>query len=146
MSQRTTKPTIRFVNLLCTLSLHNKAVNLLCTLCLLCVCMMSQRTAKPTIRLSIYFALSLCIMCQRTTKSAIRFVNLLCTLSLHNEPAHDKTYDKTCSTSKYSDQPARPRSLIRVFADRMRLSKPLGYQKQDEQEPLLSLLVTQVLL
>ena len=38
-----------------------------------------------------------------------------------NEPAHDTTYNKTCSISKYSDQPAHPRSLIRVLADRMYL-------------------------
>ena len=35
-----------------------------------------------------------------------------------NKPAHDKTYNKTCVTSENSDQPAHPRSLIRVFADR----------------------------
>ena len=36
-----------------------------------------------------------------------------------NEPAHDKIYNKTYATSKDSDQPAHPRSLIRIFADRM---------------------------
>ena len=29
-----------------------------------------------------------------------------------NEPAHDKTYNKTCATSKDSDQPAHPHRLI----------------------------------
>ena len=33
-------------------------------------------------------------------------------------PTHDKTYNKTCATSEDSDQHARPRSLIRVFAYR----------------------------
>ena len=41
------------------------------------------------------------------------------------EPAHDKTYNKTCAISEDSDQPAHPRSLIRVFADRMCLLQPL---------------------
>ena len=36
-----------------------------------------------------------------------------------NEPAHDKTYNKTCPTSGNSDQPAHLHSLIRVFADCM---------------------------
>ena len=35
------------------------------------------------------------------------------------EPAHDKTDNKTCAISEDSDQPAHPRSLIRIFADRM---------------------------
>ena len=53
-----------------------------------------------------------------------------------NEPAHDKTYDKPCATSEDSDQPAHPRSLIRVFAYRMCLLKPPGYTKRDKREPL----------
>ena len=32
--------------------------------------------------------------------------------SLLYEPAHDKTYNKTCPTSEDSGQPAHPRSLI----------------------------------
>ena len=32
-------------------------------------------------------------------------------------PAHDKTYNKTCETSKDSDQSVHQHSLIRVFAD-----------------------------
>ena len=47
-----------------------------------------------------------------------------------NEPAHDKTYNKFCATSEDSDQPAHPRSLIRVFADRMGLLQPSGIQKE----------------
>ena len=71
------------------------------------------------------------------------------------EPEHDKTYNETCATSEDSDQPAHPRSLIRVFADRMCLLQALGYPKRDKWEPLpywmdvqadLSLLITQVLL
>ena len=77
---------------------------------------------------------------------------------LQIEPAHDKTYNKTCATSEDSDQPAHPRSLIRIFADRMCLLQPPGYPKQDKRESLpywmdiqasrfcWSLLVTQVLL
>ena len=38
---------------------------------------------------------------------------------LISEPAHDKTYNKTCATREDSDQPAHPRRLIRVFVDRM---------------------------
>ena len=47
-----------------------------------------------------------------------------------------QNHKKTCATSEDSDQTARPRSLIRVFADRMCLLQPSGYQKWDEQEPL----------
>ena len=42
----------------------------------------------------------------------------------------------TCATSEDSDQTAHPRSLIRVFADRMRLVQPPGYPKRDKREPL----------
>ena len=52
------------------------------------------------------------------------------------EPAHDKAYNKTCVTSKDSDQPAHPHSLIRVFADCMCLLQPPGYLKRDKGEPL----------
>ena len=45
------------------------------------------------------------------------------------EPAHDKTYNKTCATSEDSDQPAHPRSLIRVFVDPMCLLQPPGNSK-----------------
>ena len=40
------------------------------------------------------------------------------------------------ATSEDSDQPAYPRSLIRVFADRICLPQPLGYPKRDERESL----------
>ena len=49
------------------------------------------------------------------------------------EPAHDKTYNKTCATSEDSDQPAHPRSLIRVFADRIFI---LDHPKMDKRKPL----------
>ena len=52
------------------------------------------------------------------------------------EPVHDKTYNKTCATSEDSDQPAHPRSLIRIFADRMCLLQPPGYPKWNKREPL----------
>ena len=52
------------------------------------------------------------------------------------EPEHDKTYKKTSATSEVLDQPGHPRSLIRVFADRMRLLQPPGYSKKDKREPL----------
>ena len=32
-----------------------------------------------------------------------------------NEPAHDKTYSKTCVTGKDSDQPVNPPSIARVL-------------------------------
>ena len=48
------------------------------------------------------------------------------------EPAHDKTYNKTCATSVDSDQHAHPRSLIRVFADHMCFVQPPGYPKRNE--------------
>ena len=43
------------------------------------------------------------------------------------EPALDKTNNKTCATGEDSDQPAHPRSLIRVFAGRMCLLQLPGY-------------------
>ena len=48
----------------------------------------------------------------------------------------DKTYNKICATSEDSDQPAHPRSLIWVFADRMCLLRPPRYQKNYERKPL----------
>ena len=51
-------------------------------------------------------------------------------------PAHDKTYNKTCATIEDSDQPAHPRSLIRVFANRLCRLRPPGYPKRDKREPL----------
>ena len=52
-----------------------------------------------------------------------------------NKPAHDKTYNKTCATSEDSDQPAHPRSLIRVFAERMCLLQPLDYKIEINENP-----------
>ena len=52
------------------------------------------------------------------------------------EPARDKTCNKTCATSEDSGQPVHPRNLTRVFADRMCLQQPPGYQKKDKREPL----------
>ena len=48
-----------------------------------------------------------------------------------NEPAHDKT--NKGAPSEGSNQPAHPRSLIRVIADRMRLLQPSGYPKRMEE-------------
>ena len=51
----------------------------------------------------------------------------MCTLNiLLFEPAHDKTYNKMCATSKDSDQPAYQRSLVAVFADYMCILQPPG--------------------
>ena len=51
----------------------------------------------------------------------------MCTLNiLLFEPAHDKTYNKMCATSKDSDQPAYQRSLVAVFADYMCFLQPPG--------------------
>ena len=49
-------------------------------------------------------------------------------------PAHDKTYNTTCATSEDTDQPADPRSLIRVFADCLCLLQPKGYPKRDKRK------------
>ena len=51
-------------------------------------------------------------------------------------PAHDKTYNKTCATSEDSDQPANPRSLIRVFAVSMCLLQTSGYPNNDKKRTL----------
>ena len=76
-------------------------------------------------------------------------------IHIRYESVHGKTYNKTCATSKDSDQPALLYSLIRAFPDCMYLLQPPGYPKRDKQEPLpywvdvqadLSLLVTQILL
>ena len=53
-----------------------------------------------------------------------------------NEPAHDKTYNKTCVTCEDSDQPANLHSLIRVFADHICLLQSPGYPKRDKREAL----------
>ena len=55
---------------------------------------------------------------------------------LFYEPTHDKTYNTTCATSEDSDQPAHPRSLIRVFTDRTCHLKPPGCPKMDTREAL----------
>ena len=52
-----------------------------------------------------------------------------------NEPAHDKTYNKTCETSEDSDQTAHPCSLISVFADCMCLLQPLAIQRGINENP-----------
>ena len=44
------------------------------------------------------------------------------------EPAHGKTYNKTCAATE--DQPAHSRRLLRVFADHMHLFQPPGYPKR----------------
>ena len=63
------------------------------------------------------------------------FLRKIRTISLI-EQAYDKTYNKTCTTSAESDQPAHSRSLSRVFAERMRLIQSPGYPKRDKREPL----------
>ena len=52
------------------------------------------------------------------------------------EPDHDKTYNKTCATSKDSDQPAHLHTLIRVLADHICLLQPSGYPKRNKWEHL----------
>ena len=56
--------------------------------------------------------------------------------SFRFEVGHEKIYNKGYASSEDSDQPAHPRSLIRVFADRMCLLQPPGYSKRDIGEPL----------
>ena len=70
-----------------------------------------------------------CILCSVWLTGVITWIQ-------QNDPAHDKTYNKACAISADSDQPAHPRSLIRAFAERMRLLQPLGYPKRDKREPL----------
>ena len=43
------------------------------------------------------------------------FSDIAARLFIWYEPAHDKTYNKTCVTSKNSDQPVRPPSMPRVL-------------------------------
>ena len=65
--------------------------------------------------------------------------------SLKNAPAHDKTYNKTYATSTDIDQPAHPRSLMRVLADCMCTLQPPGYPKRDQQERLQYLVDVQAI-
>ena len=51
------------------------------------------------------------------------------------EPAHDKTYNKTCPTSEDSDHPAHLRSMIRVVADRMCIPQPQTIQRGINDNP-----------
>ena len=71
------------------------------------------------------------------TKTLSVHYNALVYVVLSFEPAHDKTYNKTCATSEDSDQPAHSRSLIRVFADDKCLLQPPVYSKRDKRESLL---------
>ena len=70
----------------------------------------------------------------------ILMLSMLGTISADNvlkyKSAHDKTYNKTCVTSEDSNQTAHPRSLIRVFADRMCFLQPLGYPWRNKREHL----------
>ena len=49
-----------------------------------------------------------------------------------NEPKWGKAYLPTCAPNEDSDQPAHPRSLIRVFVVRMKKLCILGYPKCDQ--------------
>ena len=62
-------------------------------------------------------------------RSYLRF----CRALIH-KPAHVKTCNKTFATSEDS-QTALPRSLIRVFADRMCFLQPTGYLNRDKRVP-----------
>ena len=64
----------------------------------------------------------------------------MCCLTISDifEPAKNKkTYNKTCATSKDSDQTAPPLSLIKVFSDRMCILQPPDYLKKNQRELLL---------
>ena len=52
-----------------------------------------------------------------------------------NYPAHNKTYNVACAISEDTDQPAHPRSLIIVFADRMCLLQPRAIQRGMYENP-----------
>ena len=49
------------------------------------------------------------------------------------EKVHKKTYNNTWATNEDTDQLARPRSLIRAFAGRMRPLLPANYSKGERQ-------------
>ena len=51
------------------------------------------------------------------------------TCQCRNEPQRQKTYRLTCAPKKDSDQPAHPRSLIKVFVVRMKKLCIPGYPK-----------------
>ena len=65
----------------------------------------------------------------------IMILSFTCLLTVF-EPAHDKTYKKTCATSEDSDQPVHVHSLISIFAGCTCLLQPQGYPKRDKQEYL----------
>ena len=54
----------------------------------------------------------------------------------HKRQRTTKPTIKTFAISEDSDQPAHPRSLIRVFADRVCLLQPPGYPMRDKRELL----------
>ena len=49
------------------------------------------------------------------------------------DPAHNKTYNKTCAASEDSDLPVHPHSQTRVCADGKYI---LQFPMRDDQEPL----------
>ena len=53
-----------------------------------------------------------------------------------NEPAYEKTYDRTCATREDLDQPAHLCSLLKVVNNRMCFLQPPGNANRDKQEPL----------
>ena len=66
----------------------------------------------------------------RCTCQKARFLTVVAQI----EPATKSIVRRAISED--SDQPAHPRSLIRVFANRMCLLQPPGYPKRDERKPL----------
>ena len=79
-------------------------------------------------------------MANEVSKIMNKLFNILFSIELQNirlNMSQCKTYNKTFATSEDSDQPAHPRSLIRVFTDRMYLLQPPGYLKRDRRELLL---------
>ena len=45
------------------------------------------------------------------------------------EPGHSISYKIAPAPSEYSDQPAHPRNLIRVYTVRLKMISIFGYQK-----------------
>ena len=65
----------------------------------------------------------------------IKFLLVIIYYTYINEAAHDKTYNKTCSTSEYSDQPAYPHSLIKSSLIACAFCSLLAIQREVTENP-----------
>ena len=78
---------------------------------------------------------TVCALVQNKQQKLPHLINMHVFHSSLKVPVQDETYNS--ETSEYSDQPAHPCSLIRVFTDYMCLLQPPDYPKRNEWEPLL---------